>query len=60
MRWANVLNALLGIWFIVAPYALGFTGRHVEMWTSVAGGIVLLVLSGYLAFRVLPKVATAE
>jgi thiosulfate reductase cytochrome b subunit len=50
MRWANLVNALLGIWFIVAPYALVFTSRPVEMWTSIAGGIILLVLAGWAVF----------
>jgi len=50
MRWANVVNALVGIWFIIAPYALAVTGRPVEMWTSIAGGVVLLVLAGWAVF----------
>jgi hypothetical protein len=49
MRWANVVNALVGIWFIVAPYALGTAGRPAVLWTSIAGGVLLLVLAGWAA-----------
>jgi hypothetical protein len=49
MRWPNVVNALLGVWFIIAPYALGFTGRPAATWSSVASGVVLFVLAGWAA-----------
>ncbi len=46
MIWANVVNALLGIWFIIAPFVLGVSSSVGEVWTSVIGGIILLVLAG--------------
>ncbi|SRR5579884_164300 len=49
MRWANVVNALVGIWFIIAPYVLGAAARPAVLWTSVAGGVLLLVLAGWAA-----------
>lgn len=49
MRWANVVNALVGIWFIVAPYVLGVATRPAVQWTSIVGGILLLVLAGWAA-----------
>jgi hypothetical protein len=48
MRWANVVTALVGIWFIIAPYVLA-EARPAVLWTSVVGGILLLVLAGWAA-----------
>lgn len=50
MRWANVVNALVGIWFIIAPFALRFSDRPGPMWASIIGGAVLLVLAGWAVF----------
>jgi hypothetical protein len=50
MVWQNVVNALIGIWFIIAPFTLSFTGRTAEMVTSIIGGLILLVLAGSAAF----------
>jgi len=49
MVWANVINALLGIWFVVAPFALGFQDRPTPMWASLIGGAVLFVLAAWAA-----------
>ncbi len=50
MVWANVINALLGIWFVIAPFALRFSDRPAPMWGSIIGGAVLLVLAGWATF----------
>ncbi len=44
-RWLNWLNALIGIWLIIAPFALGFAALHrgAEV-NSIIVGIVELVL----------------
>lgn len=47
MVWANVVNALLGIWFIIAPFVLAFQDHPNAMWTSIVGGIILLILAGW-------------
>jgi hypothetical protein len=49
MVWANVINALLGIWFIIAPFALRFQDTQNAMWTSIVGGLILLILAGWAA-----------
>jgi len=49
MVWANVVNAVLGLWFVVAPFALGFRDRPGPMWASIIGGAVLFVLAGWAA-----------
>lgn len=50
MVWGNVVNALIGIWFILAPFVLRFTDRPGPMWLSVIAGAVLLVLAGWAVF----------
>ncbi len=50
MTWANVINALLGIWFIIAPFALRFNDRPTPMWLSMIGGAILLILAGWAVF----------
>lgn len=46
MVWENVVNALIGIWFIIAPAVLQFSSNQPMTWTSVIGGLILLVLAG--------------
>lgn len=49
MVWQNVVNALLGIWFIIAPFSSSFTANTGETWTSIIGGAILLILAGSAA-----------
>jgi hypothetical protein len=49
MVWQNVIVALVGIWFIIAPSTLGFVGDAAMTWTSVVGGVILLILAGSAA-----------
>ena len=44
MRWANVINALLGIWFIIAPFVLKYDDMRYAVYASIVGGALLLVL----------------
>ncbi|MCL6551761.1 MAG: SPW repeat protein [Firmicutes bacterium] len=47
MVWANVVNALVGIWFIIAPFVLAYSDQRAAMWLSLLGGAILLVLAGW-------------
>lgn len=51
MIWQNMVNALIGIWLIIAPFTLSFTGEAAQMWTSIVGGVLLLVLAGSAALN---------
>ena len=44
-RWIQYADALVGIWFIVAPWALSFAGRTGDFYTFLILGIVALILS---------------
>ncbi|HET7266444.1 MAG TPA: SPW repeat protein [bacterium] len=49
MVWQNVIVALIGIWFIIAPSSLGFTANPAMTWTSAVGGVILLILGASAA-----------
>lgn len=42
--WASGVNAILGIWLIIAPFALGFlaTGAY---WNQIISGIIVLIVA---------------
>lgn len=48
-RGLDWLNALIGLWLIVAPFILGYTGVTVALWNDVVVGIVVAVLAGWAA-----------
>jgi hypothetical protein len=46
MVWATVVTAFIGIWFVIAPWVLGFASHSAMIATSIVGGGILLVLGG--------------
>lgn len=51
MKWRNAINALIGIWFIISPWVMGFSHVTAAVWTSVVLGAVLLIVSFWAAMR---------
>ena len=49
MMWKNWVNAVIGLWFIIAPWALGFSDKTAAVWTSVIFGLVQLIASAWAA-----------
>ena len=45
MKGLSWINFILGLWLIVAPFALNFRTDTTAMWNSVVIGIVVAVLS---------------
>jgi hypothetical protein len=43
-RYASGLNVLLGIWVIVAPFVLTFTGTSAALWNDIIVGAAVLIL----------------
>ena len=41
-HWQDPVNALLGAWMILSPWAVGFQGEPMAMWNFVAVGALLL------------------
>ena len=46
MKWRNWLAAIIGIWFIISPWVLGFSDKSGALWTSVIIGAVQLIVAG--------------
>ncbi|MCA0272197.1 MAG: SPW repeat protein [Proteobacteria bacterium] len=44
-NWQDVVCLILGLWLIVSPWALGFTGIESAMWNAVILGIVIVVMT---------------
>lgn len=44
--WEEWVNLLAGLWAIVSPWLLGFSGLTSAMWTHVAVGVIVAVLAG--------------
>ncbi|MCZ8522238.1 MULTISPECIES: SPW repeat protein [Paenibacillus] len=49
MTQRSSLTALIGLWFVLAPWIMGFAGESSALWSSIIGGGVLL-LSSVLGF----------
>ncbi len=50
MKWRNGLAALIGVWFIIAPWVLHFSGQTAAMWLSVVVGAIQLITSAWAMF----------
>jgi hypothetical protein len=45
MKALSWINFILGLWLIIAPFALQFRDNPMALWNSVILGIVIAVLS---------------
>ena len=43
--WEEGVNLLAGLWALVSPWVLGFSGVSYAMWTHVAVGAIVAVLA---------------
>lgn len=50
MKWRNGLNAIIGVWFIIAPWVLGFADVSGAVWTSVVFGAIQVIASVWAAY----------
>jgi hypothetical protein len=47
--WLSWANALLGIWVIISPWILGFSGKAQPTWNNVIVGIAITILAVWSA-----------
>lgn len=52
MKWRHWVNAILGAWFIIAPWALGLSQYMTATWVSVIVGAVQVIVSVWAAMSV--------
>lgn len=44
-HWQDPVNAVLGAWLVLSPWALGFSGNAAALWTFLVVGVLLLAAS---------------
>jgi hypothetical protein len=49
MKKLSWVNFILGLWLIVAPFALVYRGISAALWDNVIVGIIIAVLAGWRA-----------
>ncbi len=42
-QWPDVLNALLGLWLIVSPWLLAYSGEATAAWNAWVPGVIIAV-----------------
>jgi SPW repeat len=45
MAWEEWANLVLGVWLVISPWMLGFSGLVAAMWNAVIVGAVVAVLA---------------
>ncbi len=55
MKWMHWINALIGIWFLISPWTLGYSQSAGAVWYSVVFGAILLIVSFWAAVQLDPK-----
>lgn len=45
VKWASGANIVLGLWLIIAPFLLGYTGIAAAMWNEIIVGVIVVVLA---------------
>jgi len=45
MNWIRKIQIAVGVWLLVSPWILGFSGLDLVTWNVVAAGSVLILLS---------------
>lgn len=49
MPWVNIL---LGLWLIVSPFIIGYTGDTAAFWNSEVIGFMIVIITGVVAFAI--------
>ncbi|MEX1112628.1 MAG: SPW repeat protein [Candidatus Andersenbacteria bacterium] len=47
--WPSWLNAIIGVWLIIAPFAIGYSFIQEALWNSVIIGIAVALLATWSA-----------
>jgi VIT1/CCC1 family predicted Fe2+/Mn2+ transporter len=52
VKYLNWINAVLGLWLIIAPFVLTYSNATAAMWNDIIIGLVALVLGVWAAMTV--------
>ncbi len=45
--WLAWVNLVLGIWVVISPWILGFSGQNAPLWDAVVVGVIVVILSAW-------------
>ena len=51
MHWQDWASLALGVWLVVAPWVVGFSGNEAATWNGVLLGVAVIVLTLVDAYR---------
>jgi hypothetical protein len=51
MKWTQWINALIGVWFIISPWTLGYSQYAGAVWLSIILGAILFIVSFWAAVQ---------
>ena len=46
VSWTSGINLVAGIWLIIAPFILGYSGIVAALWNDIVVGILIAILAG--------------
>lgn len=52
VKYLNWINAVLGLWLIIAPFVLSYSSAAAAMWNDIIVGLVALALGAWAALAV--------
>ena len=52
IKYLSWINAVLGLWLIIAPFILSYSSAATAMWNDIIIGLVVLVLGAWAALAV--------
>lgn len=58
-RWEEWVNAILGVWLVVSPWIIGFSGVAYALWNQIIVGIIVAALALWAYYSVPHEAAHA-
>jgi len=55
----NWVNAVLGLWLIIAPFILSYSSAAIAMWNDIVVGVIVVVLGVWAAMTVGSKTSNS-
>lgn len=55
MKWIGWTTLIFGIWLLIAPFVLGYTGTAGALWNDIILGVLVAIFGGWAAVALKPK-----
>lgn len=53
--WPSWINLLVGIWLVLAPFALNYAGATTTLWNEIVSGLIIIALAAWATFSTSPS-----